>query len=80
MREKRTVMFFLALTVGKILNWGMSLLGRGSAFPGRIALKLCPDLLKRIHINGTIIAVTGSNGKTTTTNMLVSVLRSTRHK
>ncbi|MBQ3141749.1 MAG: DUF1727 domain-containing protein [Clostridia bacterium] len=68
-------MFFLALIVGKILNWGMSLLGRGSAFPGRIALRLYPDLLKRIRINGTIIAVTGSNGKTTTTNMLVSVLR-----
>lgn len=51
--------------------------GGGSAIPGGIALRISPQFLE--HAIGELpygtIFVTGSNGKSTTTNMLVSVLR-----
>ena len=54
--------FFIAMLTGKLLSFAGRLTGRGSNLPGEIALKICPDLFKRFHIKGTIIAVTGSNG------------------
>lgn len=38
--------------------------------PGRIALKICPDLLGRLAKNVTTVIVTGTNGKTTTARMI----------
>ena len=46
----------------------------GTDFPGSLAVKLCPDFLKYIGRPGTIVAVTGTNGKTTVANMLNDVL------
>jgi UDP-N-acetylmuramyl tripeptide synthase len=42
--------------------------------PGRIAITLCPDFLTRIGKPRHIIAVTGTNGKTTTANMITDAL------
>ena len=47
----------------------------GTSFPGKIALKIYPDLLKAIAVNFKIIAVTGTNGKTTTTRVIGQVLK-----
>ena len=50
-------------------------LGRGGTdLPGRIALKLCPDLLGRLAKDVTAIVVTGTNGKTTTSRMIEQAL------
>lgn len=38
--------------------------------PGRIALKICPDLLGRLAEGVTTVIVTGTNGKTTTSRMI----------
>lgn len=46
----------------------------GTDFPGSLAVKLCPDFLKYIGRPDTIVAVTGTNGKTTVANMLGDVL------
>ena len=46
----------------------------GTNFPGIVALKICPDFLKYIHKPKTIIGVTGTNGKTTVSNMLNDLL------
>ncbi len=46
----------------------------GTDFPGALALKLCPDFLKYIGRPKTIVAVTGTNGKTTVANMLGDML------
>ena len=46
----------------------------GTDFPGSLAVKLCPDFLKYIGKPEHIIAVTGTNGKTTVANMLNDVL------
>jgi len=42
------------------------LVGKGSSLPGKLALKVCPDILSRVRLPEHIIAVTGSNGKTST--------------
>lgn len=49
---------------------------KGSSGPGGIALRICPDILERLSkgISGEIIAVLGTNGKTTTNNMLTDLL------
>ncbi len=50
--------------------------GRGSSLPGMVALRICPDLLKYYQgrpRNG-VIMTTGTNGKTTTSNMLADIL------
>ncbi len=47
---------------------------QGTDFPGVLALKICPDLLKYMGRPKTIIAVTGTNGKTTVSNILTDIL------
>ncbi len=42
--------------------------------PGKVALKICPDFLKHLTMPQTLICVTGTNGKTTVSNLLASVL------
>ena len=51
-----------------------SLAGRGSSMPGSLALRICPDILSRIRLPETVIAVTGSNGKTSTVEMIAHIL------
>ncbi|MBU3143427.1 Mur ligase family protein [Clostridium sp. CF012] len=47
----------------------------GTNFPGKIALKLDPDILKTIANNYEVILITGTNGKTTTTSMIYSIIK-----
>ena len=46
----------------------------GTDFPGSLALRLCPDFLRYIGKPERIIAVTGTNGKTTVSNLLTDLL------
>ena len=62
------------IMVCKILRMIGSFIGKGSSLPGKIALKICPDILKRISLPPYIIAVTGSNGKTSTVEMIAHIL------
>jgi lipid II isoglutaminyl synthase (glutamine-hydrolysing) len=78
MRLGSKLLFILALWLGKIVYILSRMAGKqGTTLPGSIALKLCPDLIAHLAgqlAHGTII-VTGTNGKTTTSNMLASILR-----
>ena len=65
----------LAILLCKILRFVGGLLGKGSSLPGQFALKLCPDVLGRVKLPKRIIAVTGSNGKTSTVEMIASILQ-----
>ncbi len=51
-------------------------LGAGGTWAGHFALSLCPSLLRRLEddLDGGSILITGTNGKTTTAKMLVSIL------
>ena len=60
----------LAIIVCKLLRFIGKLVGKGSSLPGQYALKICPDVLGRVKLPGCIIAVTGSNGKTSTVEMI----------
>ena len=67
----------LAVWIGKLIITGSKLIGKkGSATAGRYALKIYPDLLKDLaaQVKKEIIVVCGTNGKTTTNNMLYSIL------
>lgn len=72
---KKNLRFYIALIVGKAAYLLQRLLGmNASYFPGKIAIKLCPDFLGRIDKPETVITVTGTNGKTTCCNMLLEIL------
>ena len=58
--------FLLALWLAKLSVPALKITRHnGTDFPGSLALKLCPDFLRYVGKPGTIIAVTGTNGKTT---------------
>lgn len=65
---------FFTILICRILRFVGKLIGKGSSFPGKIALKLCPDILNRVQLPQYIIAVTGSNGKTSTVEMIAHIL------
>ena len=67
-------MKILAILISKVLSFAGKLLGKGSSLPGKIALKLCPNILSRLTLPASVIAVTGSNGKTSTVEMIANVL------
>ena len=57
---------FLALLAAKLTRLALRLTRRGgTALPGKVALKLCPDLLSRLSRRVDTVIVTGTNGKTT---------------
>ena len=61
----------IAVLACKFCRFAIRLLGRGGTdFPGRVALKLCPNLLGQLAKNVTTVIVTGTNGKTTTSRMI----------
>ena len=66
---------FLAIVMCKLLRFVGGLIGKGSSLPGQFALKVCPDVLGRVKLPEKVIAVTGSNGKTSTVEMIAAILR-----
>ena len=56
--------------------------GSGSALPGLVAQKVDPAIITKLSamLPGGIILVTGTNGKTTTSKMIASILESAGHK
>ena len=60
-----------AIALCKILRALSRLLHRGgTAMPGRYALKICPQLLSVVSRGVQTVAVTGTNGKTTSARMI----------
>ncbi len=68
-------MKFIAILACKVLRFVGKRLGKGSSLPGGVALKLDPNILQKITLPSRVIAVTGSNGKTSTVEMIAHVLR-----
>lgn len=62
---------FLAICLCRLLRGFSRLVHRGgTAMPGRWALKVCPDLLSVLARGVKTVAITGTNGKTTTARMI----------
>ena len=67
---------FISIIVSKIvIKLSKFLFKGGTNFPGRIALKVDRNILKVVGSDYKIILVTGTNGKTTTTGMIYSMLK-----
>jgi UDP-N-acetylmuramyl tripeptide synthase len=49
--------------------------GRGGSLPGEIGMKLDPHFLEKFKMPGIVVLVTGTNGKTTTSNLIAESLR-----
>lgn len=72
---KRSPRFFFALLFAKGTARVMKLLGKkATSMPGSWAIILCPDFLGRMPRPKHIIGITGTNGKTTVSNMVEDVL------
>lgn len=74
---------FLTLLISKFFLLLNRLTGSGgSALPGLVAEKLDPQILSKLgtDLSEGCIVVTGTNGKTTTTKMLLAILESAGHK
>jgi lipid II isoglutaminyl synthase (glutamine-hydrolysing) len=70
-------MDLLAVWVGKVTLLALRLIGRrGNALPGLVVEKLFPRFLPRAmgRLPQGVIVVTGTNGKTTTTKMVATIL------
>ena len=66
-----TIRAFFAILLCKLLRFVSRVLHRGgTAMPGRFALKLCPDLLDILAKQVKSVAITGTNGKTTSARMI----------
>lgn len=69
--------YILGIWFSKAVAFALKILGRkATTTPGAVALKICPDILRRMarQIQGDIVAVWGTNGKTTTNNLLADYM------
>lgn len=77
---KKGIKFYIALWGAKAGTVLLKILRRNATFfPGKFALKVCPDFIGKIGKPKTIIAVTGTNGKTTVCNMIEDVLKDNKY-
>ena len=70
------IRFYIALILAKLSIPALKITGHNATdFPGSLALKICPDFLKYVAKPARIIAVTGTNGKTSTANLVIDMLK-----
>ena len=66
--------FLLALWMAKLSIPALKITHHnGTDFPGALAIRICPDFLRYVGKPMSIVAVTGTNGKTTVSNMLTDI-------
>ncbi|MDO4810303.1 MAG: MurT ligase domain-containing protein [Eubacteriales bacterium] len=77
----RRIRFCIALLAAKCIYFGMRLLRRSAThLPGYFAVKICPDYLKYIDKAKQVICVSGSDGKTTTANLIADLLKNSGYR
>jgi len=76
-----TILNIFIIIYTKFLIIILKLLGKkAGTYPGRMALKLNKNIRDCFKIEGKIVCVTGTNGKTTTTNMITEILEKSNKK
>ena len=67
--------FFCALLIAKLSIIALKITRHnGTNFPGIVAIRICPNFLEYIELPNKIIGITGTNGKTTCSNLLNDAL------
>lgn len=64
----------LRLCLIKMIRFILVKMGRGGSLPGTLALKMDPQILSKFKMPKRVILVTGTNGKTTTSNLITESL------
>ena len=66
-----------AVAVCRLSRLLLRLLRRGgTTLPGVLALKICPEIISKLSAGLEIIAVSGTNGKTTVAHILENAIKS----
>ena len=66
-----TVRAIIAIAVCKLLRKGLRIAGHGGTnLPGKVALRLCPNILTLTAAGIRTVIVSGTNGKTTTCRLI----------
>lgn len=65
----------LRLKTVQLFRSVLALTGRGGSLPGSLALKMDPHFIEKFIMPKTVVLVTGTNGKTTTSNLIAQSLR-----
>jgi len=74
--KKNNMRFYVTITIVKIATKILKLLGRNAThLPGWLANQLCPDFLGHLEKPETLVYITGTNGKTTVSNLTAEILR-----
>ena len=68
-------MKLLSIIIGKIMLIAGKILHRGSSLPGKIALKVDKNILKKLKYPNVKLIVTGSSGKGSTAQLIANVLK-----
>ena len=71
---------FLAILISKLIRAIGAAMKRGSSLPGKTALRIEPDILRKIQYPKEIIVVTGTTGKTSTAQMISEIFRAAGKK
>lgn len=73
--KKKSIRFYLAIIIVRVMTKTLKILGRNAThLPGWVALKLCPDFLSCLEKPETLVYITGTNGKTTVSNLSAEIL------
>lgn len=71
----KKIRFYIAMLAGKLTLFALKCLGRNATYlPGKIALKIDKNFMSNLTPPKTVIAVTGTNGKTTVSNLINEML------
>ena len=72
---KKNLRFYCTLWIVKLMRLAMKALGKNAAhLPGKFAIRMCPNFIALMDKPKHTIGVTGTNGKTTVSNLLVDML------
>ena len=75
------IRYFISFYAAKATILLLKLLRKNATvYPGKLAIKICPDFLGHIQKPKKLICITGTNGKTTVSNLVTDILRKNGYK